>query len=40
MAWIQASVSAYYVAYAENPQSEKFDNTIPAYIQDLQRSQA
>ncbi|KAI3446613.1 hypothetical protein Pfo_003278 [Paulownia fortunei] len=40
MAWIQASVAAYYVAYAENPQSQQFDSTIPDYIQELQRSQA
>ncbi|GER51990.1 plasma-membrane choline transporter family protein [Striga asiatica] len=39
MAWIQASVMAYYVAYAENPQSQQFDDTIPAYIRQLQRSQ-
>ncbi|KAL8493482.1 hypothetical protein ACS0TY_024625 [Phlomoides rotata] len=39
MAWVQASVMAYYVAYAENPQSQLFDNTIPAYMQELERSQ-
>ncbi|CAA0809774.1 Plasma-membrane choline transporter family protein [Striga hermonthica] len=39
MAWIQASVMAYYVAYAENPQSQQFDDTIPAYIRQHQRSQ-
>ncbi|KAK6159035.1 hypothetical protein DH2020_006349 [Rehmannia glutinosa] len=39
MAWVQASVAAYYVAYAENPQSQQFDDTIPAYIRELQRSQ-
>ncbi|KAI3444210.1 hypothetical protein Pfo_000875 [Paulownia fortunei] len=39
MAWVQASVAAYYVAYAENPQSQQFDTTIPAYIRELQRSQ-
>ncbi|GFP82068.1 protein pns1 [Phtheirospermum japonicum] len=39
MAWVQASITAYYVAYAENPESQQFDNTIPAYIHELQRSQ-
>ncbi|KAL8041107.1 hypothetical protein ABFX02_10G145100 [Erythranthe guttata] len=39
MAWVQASVSAYYVAYAENPQSQQFDTTIPAYVHELQRSE-
>ncbi|KAL1531091.1 Plasma-membrane choline transporter family protein [Salvia divinorum] len=38
MAWVQASIMAYYVAYAENPQSQQFGNAIPAYIQELQRS--
>ncbi|KAL3512818.1 hypothetical protein ACH5RR_025535 [Cinchona calisaya] len=38
MSWIQASVSAYYVAYAENPQNQRFDSTIPNYIGELQRS--
>ncbi|PON38297.1 Choline transporter-like [Parasponia andersonii] len=37
MAWQQACLTAYYVAYAENPQSSQFDNTIPARIQQLQR---
>ncbi|MFQ6627497.1 hypothetical protein Gotur_006432 [Gossypium turneri] len=31
----QACVSAYYVAYAENPQSLQFDATIPVRIQEL-----
>ncbi|KAL3632664.1 hypothetical protein CASFOL_025648 [Castilleja foliolosa] len=39
MSWVQASVTAYYVAYAENPESQQFDNTIPAYLRELQRSQ-
>ncbi|GAV82770.1 Choline_transpo domain-containing protein [Cephalotus follicularis] len=39
MAWPQACVSAYYVAYAENPQNPRFDSTIPARIQELRRSQ-
>ncbi|KAL3819600.1 hypothetical protein ACJIZ3_005505 [Penstemon smallii] len=39
MAWVQASIAAYYVAYAENPESRQFDNTIPDYIRELQRSQ-
>ncbi|KAH6772242.1 hypothetical protein C2S52_004971 [Perilla frutescens var. hirtella] len=39
MAWIQASVAAYYVAYAENPQNQQFDGTVPDYIQALQRLQ-
>ncbi|KAL0339904.1 UNVERIFIED_CONTAM: hypothetical protein Sradi_4507200 [Sesamum radiatum] len=40
MASVQASVAAYYVSYAENPQSQQFDSTIPTYIRSLQRSQA
>ncbi|KAI4301013.1 hypothetical protein L6164_034332 [Bauhinia variegata] len=40
MAWPQACVSAYYVAYAENPNSAGFDSTIPARLEQLQRSQA
>ncbi|KAJ7976442.1 Choline transporter-like protein [Quillaja saponaria] len=40
MAWPQACVSAYYVAYAENPQSAQFDSTIPVRLEELQRSQA
>ncbi|RDX77375.1 pns1, partial [Mucuna pruriens] len=40
MSWPQACVSAYYVAYAENPQSTKFDSTIPVRLEQLQRSQA
>ncbi|XWS58579.1 hypothetical protein CRYUN_Cryun08bG0046300 [Craigia yunnanensis] len=39
LAWQQACVSAYYVAYAENPQSLRFDATIPVRIQELQRDQ-
>ncbi|XP_004489651.1 protein PNS1 [Cicer arietinum] len=39
MAWPQACVSAYYVAYAENPQSTHFDSTIPIRLEQLQRSQ-
>ncbi|KAH6818623.1 Plasma-membrane choline transporter family protein [Perilla frutescens var. frutescens] len=39
MAWVQASIMAYYVAYAENPQSQQFDTTITTYMQELQRSQ-
>ncbi|CAK9166560.1 unnamed protein product [Ilex paraguariensis] len=40
MVWPQASISSYYVAYAENPQSQLFDSTIPVRIQELQRYQA
>ncbi|KAJ1393260.1 Choline transporter-like [Sesbania bispinosa] len=40
MAWPQACVSAYYVAYTENPQSTHFDSTIPVRLEQLQRSQA
>ncbi|KAA8518352.1 hypothetical protein F0562_015765 [Nyssa sinensis] len=40
MAWPQACVSAYYVAYAENPQNLRFDSTIPDRIQELQRYRA
>ncbi|KAF9595220.1 hypothetical protein IFM89_038044 [Coptis chinensis] len=39
MSWPQACVSAYHVAYAENPQSRHFDSTVPSRIQELQRSQ-
>lgn len=39
MAWIQASIAAYYVAYAENPQSQQFDSTMTDTIQEMQRSQ-
>ncbi|OVA16421.1 Choline transporter-like [Macleaya cordata] len=35
----QACVSAYHVAFAENPQSLRFDSTIPDRIRELQRSQ-
>lgn len=37
MAWLQACVSAYYVAYAENPESPRFDETIPARLEELRR---
>ncbi|KAG4938157.1 hypothetical protein AAZX31_16G033700 [Glycine max] len=40
IAWVQACVSAYYVAYAENPQSTQFDSTIPIRLEQLNRSQA
>ncbi|XP_077247957.1 protein PNS1-like [Tasmannia lanceolata] len=40
MTWPQACISAYHVAYAENPQSIRFDSTIPDRIRDLQASQA
>ncbi|KAK0602197.1 hypothetical protein LWI29_031290 [Acer saccharum] len=39
LAWPQACVLAYYVAYAENPQGPRFDSTIPGRIQELQRHQ-
>ncbi|KAK7396121.1 hypothetical protein VNO78_16902 [Psophocarpus tetragonolobus] len=39
IAWAQACVSAYYVAYAENPQSTQFDSTIPVRLEQLNRSQ-
>ncbi|XVE90239.1 hypothetical protein DITRI_Ditri20bG0062800 [Diplodiscus trichospermus] len=39
LAWQQACVSAYYVAYAENPESLRFDATIPFRLQELQRYQ-
>ncbi|KAL2480874.1 Plasma-membrane choline transporter family protein [Abeliophyllum distichum] len=32
MAWIQASVSAYYVAYSEYPQNQRLDPSHPAYM--------
>ncbi|KAI3993866.1 hypothetical protein MKX01_002879 [Papaver californicum] len=40
MAWPQACVSAYYVVFAENPESLRFDTTIPDLIQELQQSSA
>lgn len=40
LAWPQACVSSYYVAYAENPNSTQFDSTIPVRIEELQRYQA
>ncbi|CAN6717153.1 unnamed protein product [Malus baccata var. baccata] len=40
MAWPQACVSSYYVAYAEDPRSVRFDSTIPARIEELRRFQA
>lgn len=36
MAWVQACVLAYYVAYSEDPESMRFDSTIPQRIQRLQ----
>ncbi|KAK7279831.1 hypothetical protein RJT34_24889 [Clitoria ternatea] len=36
LAWPQACVSAYYVAYAENPLSTHFDSTIPVRLEQLQ----
>ncbi|KAL4353919.1 hypothetical protein GQ457_06G016500 [Hibiscus cannabinus] len=39
LAWKQASVTAYYVAYAENPQSARFDATIPVRLEQLHRFQ-
>ncbi|KAH0972612.1 hypothetical protein GBA52_024768 [Prunus armeniaca] len=40
MAWPQACVLSYYVAYAENPESVRFDSTIPVRLDELQRFQA
>ncbi|MCL7041929.1 hypothetical protein MKW94_018694 [Papaver nudicaule] len=40
MSWPQACVSAYYVVYAENPESLRFDTTIPVRIKELQQSPA
>ncbi|CAK7341577.1 unnamed protein product [Dovyalis caffra] len=37
VAWPQSCVSAYYVAYAENPQSTRLDPTILFRIQEFQR---
>lgn len=37
VAWAQASVSAYYVAYAENPNNHRFDSTIPSRLEEMQR---
>ncbi|KAJ4841446.1 hypothetical protein Tsubulata_003533 [Turnera subulata] len=37
MSWPQACVSAYYIAYAENPENQRFDATIPARLEELQR---
>lgn len=36
LAWLQACVLAYYVAYSEDPQNMRFDGTIPQRIQRLQ----
>jgi len=36
LGWLQACVLAYYVAYSEDPQSMRFDGTIPQRIQRLQ----
>ncbi|KAI4341185.1 hypothetical protein MLD38_025941 [Melastoma candidum] len=36
-AWAQASVSAYYIAYGENPQSAHFDATIPSRLEVMNR---
>ncbi|KAK1272211.1 hypothetical protein QJS04_geneDACA013002 [Acorus gramineus] len=38
MVWPQACVTAYYVAYAEDPGSARFDLTIPNRIRELQAS--
>lgn len=40
LAWLQACVSAYYVAYSEDPHSMRFDGTIPQRIQRLQMLRA
>ncbi|MED6170921.1 hypothetical protein PIB30_035792 [Stylosanthes scabra] len=40
MGWVQACVAAYYVAYAENPESTQMDSTIPVRLEQIQRSQA
>ncbi|KAK9699160.1 hypothetical protein RND81_08G156700 [Saponaria officinalis] len=40
IAWPQACVSAYHVAFAENPQSARFDATIPVRLEKLYRNQA
>ncbi|MED6157815.1 hypothetical protein PIB30_027073 [Stylosanthes scabra] len=40
MGWLQACVSAYYVAYAENPMSNQFDSTIPDRLEEIKRSRA
>ncbi|XP_021769676.1 protein PNS1-like [Chenopodium quinoa] len=39
MAWPQACASAYHVAFAENPQSARFDATIPFRLQELHKNQ-
>ncbi|CAL5197966.1 unnamed protein product [Lathyrus oleraceus] len=38
ISWQQASVSAYYVAYAQNPQDMQFEQTIKARLEQLRRS--
>lgn len=38
IAWPQASVSAYYVAYAQNPQDMLFEQTIKAQLEQLRVS--
>ncbi|KAH9611126.1 hypothetical protein KSS87_013043 [Heliosperma pusillum] len=39
IAWPQACVSAYHVAFVENPQSARFDATIPVRLEQLHRNQ-
>ncbi|WOG98199.1 hypothetical protein DCAR_0417540 [Daucus carota subsp. sativus] len=39
MAWQQACILAYYVAYAENPQNQRLDPTISSRIKEIQRLQ-
>ncbi|KAL8132233.1 protein PNS1-like [Apium graveolens] len=39
MAWQQACILAYYVAYAENPQNQRLDPTISERIKEIQRLQ-
>ncbi|CAL5193168.1 unnamed protein product [Lathyrus oleraceus] len=38
IAWPQASVSAYYVAYAQNPEDMQFEQTIKARLEQLRAS--
>ncbi|KAG2273170.1 hypothetical protein Bca52824_067725 [Brassica carinata] len=40
LAWLQACVLAYYVAYSEDPQNIRFDGTIPQRIQRFQMLRA
>ena len=37
MAWLQSCVSAYYIAYTENPQNSRLDPAILFRLEEFQR---